>query len=175
MAYSVKQWEIVKAFFEEGLSLAEIVERPEVVITDRSSISKRAKIDGWIKGKNQQLQDDEVQAKQVLAEADKKKSTLNSTALVVHETLIFERVKYSNRVKEMVMENAKGAMEAPCETQMDFKNRSETLKNTIGIIDPVKTNPLLEDVNPNIKEITIDAYLQARAVSIENYLTNDSN
>lgn len=52
MAFSPKDWAIVQAFFEQGLSLAEIVAREEVQrtgITDRGSISRKSKQEGWIK------------------------------------------------------------------------------------------------------------------------------
>jgi len=50
MAYSTKDWDIVKAFYERGLSLAEIVARPEVNIKSRSQISRKAASEGWKKG-----------------------------------------------------------------------------------------------------------------------------
>lgn len=50
MAYSAKEWEVVRAFFESGLSLSEIVARKEVAIKDRGGISRRARAEGWVKG-----------------------------------------------------------------------------------------------------------------------------
>ena len=49
MAYTSKQWDIARAFYERGLSLAEIVDREEVDIKDRGVISKKAKRLGWVK------------------------------------------------------------------------------------------------------------------------------
>ena len=92
MAYSDQEWETVRAFYERGFSLAEIVARPEVNITDRSSISKRAKQLGWVKGEKSTLVDDEVESKQKLAQVVEKKSTLNSTELEVHNTVVTERI-----------------------------------------------------------------------------------
>lgn len=94
MAYSDNQWEVVRAFYEQGLSLAEIVKRPEVEITDRSSISKKAKECGWSKGKNSTLLAKEIEAKQKVAEVAAEKSTLNSTELAVHQTLVDERTRH---------------------------------------------------------------------------------
>lgn len=93
MAYSEKQWDIVRAFYERGLSLAEIAARHEVEIKDRSSISKKAKSDGWVKGKNSTLVQDEALAKQKAVEIAGKKSTLNSTELEVHNTLVAEKIQ----------------------------------------------------------------------------------
>ena len=90
MAYSDTEWEIVRAFYERGLSLAEIVARPEVNIKDRSSISKRAKQAGWIKGEKSTLVQAEVESKQKLAEIVEKKSTLNSTELEIHNIIVSE-------------------------------------------------------------------------------------
>ena len=95
MAYSDQEWETVRAFYERGFSLAEIVARPEVNITDRSSISKRAKQLGWVKGEKSTLVDDEVESKQKLAQVVEKKSTLNSTELEVHNTVVTERIQDS--------------------------------------------------------------------------------
>ncbi len=95
MAYSDQEWETVRAFYERGFSLAEIVARPEVSITDRSSISKRAKLLGWVKGEKSTLVDDEVESKQKLAQVVEKKSTLNSTELEVHNTVVTERIQDS--------------------------------------------------------------------------------
>lgn len=93
MAYTKQDWEVVKAFFESGLSLNQIVARPEVVITDKSSISKKAKAEGWLKAINQPLVEKEIQLKQELNEVNEQKSTLNSTELEVHKTLVDERTK----------------------------------------------------------------------------------
>ena len=97
MAYSEKDWEIVKAFYEQGLSLAEIVDRKEVKKTGikvRASISRKAKQEGWIKGKTQHLATEELKANQALDAINaKKKQVLNATELEVHNTLIDERLK----------------------------------------------------------------------------------
>lgn len=90
MAFSLRQWETVKAFFERGLSLAEIVARPEVEITDRSSISKRAKIEGWKKGEKSTLVQEEIQAKQKVALCVEKNQQMNSTELEVHKIVVSE-------------------------------------------------------------------------------------
>jgi hypothetical protein len=93
MAHTERDWEIAKAYFERGLSLSEIVARDDVVIKDRSGISKKAKLEGWAKGKIQPLVEKEVLARQALSEVAVEKSTQNSTERAVHETLVSELVK----------------------------------------------------------------------------------
>lgn len=97
MAYSEKDWAVVKAFYEQGLSLAEIVNRKEVKATgikDRASISRKAKQEGWIKGKIQHLATEEIKINQALEELNaKKQQELNATELAVHNTLVDERLR----------------------------------------------------------------------------------
>jgi predicted DNA-binding protein YlxM (UPF0122 family) len=76
MAHSERQWAIIRAYYERGLSLAEIVAREEVTIKSRGSISKRAKIEGWGSDKKKQLVDEEVKAKQLLSGLVAQKETM---------------------------------------------------------------------------------------------------
>lgn len=91
MAYSAQDWEIVKAFYERGFSLAEIVARDEVLVKDRSSISRKAAKEGWIKGEKQHFVEKEIQTKQSVADIFQKKTTLNSTELLIHDTIVAEK------------------------------------------------------------------------------------
>jgi hypothetical protein len=93
MAYSHEEWETVRAFYERGLSLAEIAARDEVVIKDRKSISRKAAQEGWIKGEKATLVEREVNTKQAVAEIATEKATLNATELSVHNTLVSERTQ----------------------------------------------------------------------------------
>ena len=97
MAYSEKDWGIVKAFYEQGLSLAEIVDRKEVKATgiqDRASISRKSNKEGWIKGKMQHLATEEIKANQALDDINAtKRQVLNATELSVHNTLMDERLR----------------------------------------------------------------------------------
>ena len=127
MAYSPKQWEIVRAFFENGLSLAEIVARPESQIKDRSSISKRAKSEGWIKGKNSTLLNSEVELKQNVTKVEEQKSTLNSTELLIHNTLVDERTKHINYFNSEQLKLSKMAMDKVDESTKPGKNGKRTL------------------------------------------------
>ena len=90
MAYSAQEWEVVKAFYERGLSLAEITNRREVAIHDRKTISRKANQEGWIKGKKATLVENEIKAHQAVAEIATEKATLNATELSVHNTLVSE-------------------------------------------------------------------------------------
>lgn len=176
MAYTQNQWEVVKAYFEQGLSLSEIVERPEVAITDRSSISKRAKSEGWIKGKNQPLQQREVQARQALADAAEEKSTFNSTEIAVHETLVAEQVRYMSHLRRMAIKNAEAAMNAPCDTQSDFLARSRTVENAAKVIDPARGLLMAQPASSApLNEVSIEQYLIAREQSLKTYLSDDAD
>lgn len=93
MAYSPQDWMVVRAFYERGLSLAEIVAREEVSIKDRGSISRKAKQEGWTKGEKATLLQKEIETKQKVAEIAEKKATLNATELQVHNTLVAEKLK----------------------------------------------------------------------------------
>lgn len=96
MAFSAKDWTIVRAFFEQGLSLAEIVAREEVQrtgITDRGSISRKSKQEGWVKAKNATLATAEVSARAALDDVAEKKATLNATEREIHNTIVNEQLQ----------------------------------------------------------------------------------
>jgi len=96
MAYSEKDWEVVRAYYQQGLSLAEIIETPEVKkigITDRSGISKKAKKEGWLKGKNSTLVEKVIQSKQLDKEIEKEKSTFNSTELDIFNSIVDKKLR----------------------------------------------------------------------------------
>ena len=92
MAYSDDNWEIVRAFYERGFSLAEIVSRDEVSIKDRGTISRKAMQQGWVKGEKATLVSDEIQTKQKVAEISGIKATLGVAELEIHNTIVAERV-----------------------------------------------------------------------------------
>jgi predicted DNA-binding protein YlxM (UPF0122 family) len=105
MAFSKRDWEIVRAYYERGLSLSEIVARDDVVITDRSSISRKAKAEGWIKNEKSTLLNNEIQAKQMLAEINQQKSTLNSTDVAIHDKLVDERLRHIEFFNKSALKN----------------------------------------------------------------------
>jgi len=67
MAYSQEQWNRARTLFEAGLSLSQIADRTSI---DKSSISKKAKIQLWKSGEHS----DYIEAKTKIVE---KKSTLS--------------------------------------------------------------------------------------------------
>jgi len=132
MAYTRHDWDVVKAFYESGLSLSEITEREEVAIKDRSSISKKAKTEGWVKGKIQPLVEKTVHVKQQLAEISEQKSTLNSTELEVHQTLVDERTKDLHFFRKASLLIAQRAVKKVQETPIMDMKELEIAQNVIG-------------------------------------------
>jgi len=114
MAYPESAWAVIKAFYEQGLSLSEIVARPEVEltgITDRVTISRKAQRDGWIKGKNAVLLRNEAEARRALDEARHAKEAMNATEKEVHNTLLIERLKTEQFFHNANLTVAKTAVE----------------------------------------------------------------
>jgi hypothetical protein len=120
MAYSYDQWLTIKAYFERGLTLAEIVRRDDVLVKSRGSISKRAKSEGWVAGKKKQLVTQEVQLKQQLSAVQAQKETLPAIERNIHDELVSEQLKFTvffrganmmlaNTVASKVREQGNGA------------------------------------------------------------------
>lgn len=86
MAYSDKQWEVVRAFYERGLSLGDITLRKESDIKDKGSISKKAKKEGWVHGSKATILNTEIMLLQ-------EKATQNATEATIHNTIVDERTK----------------------------------------------------------------------------------
>ena len=168
MAYSQEQWKIVRAYFEEGFSLAEIVARHNVDIKDRSSISRRATKEGWIKGENATLTDTEVQIKQMTALVVEKKATMNATALDIHNSIVDERTKHIQFFNDAALTNVRDSLAAPCESQMDFKARAETISKGREVVlgktpdtaIQINNNQQTRSINP--ENLTLD---QKRAIA----------
>jgi hypothetical protein len=95
MAHSDDQWLTIKAYFERGLTLAEIVRRDDVLVKSRGSISKRAKSEGWVAGKKKQLVTQEVQLKQQLSVVQAQKETLPAIERNIHDELVTEQLKFT--------------------------------------------------------------------------------
>jgi hypothetical protein len=94
MAFPPQQWETVRAYYERGLSLSEIVDRDDVRIKSRGSISKRAKAEGWIAGGKKQQVAREVLATQELEAVRAQKETLGAQERNVHDALVSETLRY---------------------------------------------------------------------------------
>lgn len=91
MALSVSQWEKVKAMFELGVALNEIAKETKI---DKGSVSRKAKQEGWVKGKMQPTVAKEVQARQALKEVDAEKATLNATERVAIDAVVAKRLHH---------------------------------------------------------------------------------
>ena len=89
MAYPPAKWERAQALFETGSILADI---KKVVGIDKAAVSRRAKADGWVKGKNQPLVDKEVQARQALKEVELEKSKKKSTEVDVVDAAVTKKL-----------------------------------------------------------------------------------
>ena len=101
MAYTHDQWDTVRALYERGLSLAEIVARDEVSVKSKSQISKRAHLELWEKGgKKKQLLDREIKSVQEVTEINEQKKTLKETDLRIHNVLVDERTRHIEYFKK---------------------------------------------------------------------------
>ena len=95
MAHSDQQWQTVRAYFERGLTLGEIVARDDIAIKSRGSISKKAKAEGWVAGGKKQDVTREVEARQTIGEIQNQKETLGSAERNVHDALVSEKLRYT--------------------------------------------------------------------------------
>lgn len=113
MAYSAEQWDRARALFERGVSLSEITKQSD--IKDKGSISRKAKTEGWVKGKMQPLVAKEVEARQTLRDVEAEKATLNATERGVHEQVVAERLqleKFFRNANVLVANAAVGKVKA---------------------------------------------------------------
>lgn len=94
MAHSDQQWQTVRAYFERGLTLGEIVARDDIAIKSRGSISKKAKAEGWVAGGKKQDVTREVLATQEIEAVRKQKETLAAPERNAHDALVSENLRY---------------------------------------------------------------------------------
>lgn len=134
MAYSHTEWEIVRAFYERGLSLAEIAARDEVAIKDRASISRKAKKENWHKGEKATLVKKEIETKQAVAEIATEKATLNATELQIHNTIVAETHARTEWLNKAALKNVKEAMAHGCENQNDYRARADTIGKAKDVV-----------------------------------------
>jgi hypothetical protein len=132
-------WAQAKALFESGKSLSEINAQTGI---DRSTISKRAKTEGWEKGKFQQLIQD---AARVSGEI----STLDSTAQQVVVKEIDELTKarefYSKAGQKVAMMAVKSMGSDP--KPIDCKIVADTLISTMRVSGVVPYYPAGSTIN----------------------------
>ncbi len=131
MAYSDSQWQVVRAFYERGLSLSEIVERDEVEIKSRSQISKRAARESWEKSpEKKQLVEREVKLKQEVVFVAEKKETLKETDRRVHDALVDERTKdliFIRKASLIVAQKAVDKVQEEDCTMQDLRHAQEVI------------------------------------------------
>jgi len=130
MAYSQKEWETVRSYFERGLSLSEIVARDDITVKSKSQISKKAILEGWQKnGEKKQLLDREILAKQEVAAISEQKETLKETERFVHEQLVDERTKHIQFFTNAAVKNVSVAVKKITSetTQVEHRMLAETI------------------------------------------------
>lgn len=159
MAYSSTQWETVKAFYERGLSLAEIVARAEVDITDRSSISKKAKEEGWVKGKNSTLVQEEVLAKSKVKELVEKNQQMNSTERAVHNVIVSERMAddiFFRKANMLITRKILQKVQVEDLSVGELKTAIDGVGKGQENIYPRKNEPSININNTNAQQTTVD-------------------
>lgn len=92
---SDERWWIARALFEAGKSLSYIVAETEIA---KSTISERAKKEGWEKGINEQLILDEV-------EVELEKTNLNELQLKIHEKEVTRLTSNNMMIKTLSRAN----------------------------------------------------------------------
>jgi hypothetical protein len=129
MAISKERWQQAQAMFEGGASLSTIAGTVDI---ERSTISKKAKADGWHKGINQQLIADGVRLAL-------NKSTLNEQQLTHHEQAVLFQLNLVRDIELFSNQTMKKANELMTNTQtgQDFK----------AIIDGVDRLSILTRIN----------------------------
>lgn len=124
MAYSDQEWEKVKAFYERGLSLAEIISNPKISIKSKSQISKRAAKDGWQKEtEKKRLVEKEIETKQNLAFILEQKETMSAIELDIHNDLVSEKIQIASAISKFAVRAVAkaGVLLDVTESGSDFK------------------------------------------------------
>lgn len=113
-----EEWAKAREYFEAGLSLSQLVEKTGI---SKTQLSKRSNAEGWAKGtEKEQL----IHAAVRVAEA---KGTLTEQALSVHNEIVDERTKHLQFFTSVAIRNVNESMAAPCEGQMDYQRRADTI------------------------------------------------
>ena len=106
MAYSKEQWEKAKDYFELGKSLTYI---EDTLGINKAGISRRAKKEEWIKGKNQQLKSDIKAYELEKSTIEEKKSTLIEKVAKLSDftiTTLSEVIKEESRISSLITSTA---------------------------------------------------------------------
>ena len=98
---TIEQWEKARVMFEAGKSLNQIAGVTDI---NRASIGRKANIEGWEKGLNRQLIQDEAR---VLVE----KETLSDTAVSFHNEEVERLTRDAKMINSLSRNNLKGLSE----------------------------------------------------------------
>lgn len=154
MAYSERDWELVRAYFEAGCSLSDIVSRDEVKIKSRSQISKRANKDGWLKSdEKKQLVNREVAVKSELFDIKKQKETLKETEQKVHNELVDEKTKHLELFKNAGLANqaiANMSLKAIQASIMAEKDPNTRATKAMLMLPALETHGKITERNKNV-------------------------
>lgn len=170
MAYGPEQWERAKILFELGMSLGEI--SLETEIKDRGLISKRAKKEKWVKGKNQQLKSDIVDFEKNNSTLEDKKSTLVRELSTLDEfeiTIIKNVVEEETRNKSLLFSTANLSLIR--KNQLLTKNKKQVIEMETHYSDegkPLKKTPIVIEMELSPTDLkTIDEGVDKNAVTME--------
>lgn len=140
MAIPDEQWERIRELYEHGVSLDDIIKRKGITLKNKSSISRRAKADGWFRVEEKAtLVNREVSARTALLAIESEKATKNATAVSVHNELVDERTRhiaYFNDASYQVTNKAIQLLNDKDDlTTADVRNISETVaKQREGVL-----------------------------------------
>ena len=117
---SKEQWQKAKAMFEGGASLNEIAHDNKI---DKSTISKKAKKEGWIKGVNSGLIVNEINH-------ISKKSTLNQQQLNYHNTEVKRELR-RRRIALSIEEDLDQGLSKAAKRSIDLISSNESTMQDI--------------------------------------------
>ena len=169
MAISQEMWNKAKALFEQGLSLNQIELETEI---NRSTISKKAKIENWTKAKNQQLKAD-------IKAIDKEKSTLDIKINTAVEklsklsdfeiTILDEQIQNETGNKSLLFSTANLSLIR--KNQLLTKNTKQVIAYETIYSDtgrPISKKPVAVDVEWEPNDLkTLDDGIDKNAISLE--------
>jgi hypothetical protein len=127
MAYDTEEWERIKTYYEAGMALKDIVNRKDVMITNKSTIVSRAKREDWIFGKNERLLNDAAEANTLIHKVNTLRKEQSPVAFQAWDSLLREKINAINYLESAALENTKQAMEMACDNQHEFKARADTI------------------------------------------------
>lgn len=170
MAYSAEQWEKAKVLFELGFSLGKIL--LDTDIKDRGLISKKAKKEKWVKGKNQQLKTDIVDFEKNNSTLEAKKSTLvdkMSTFDDFEITIIQNVVEEEIRNKSLLFSTA--SLSLIRKNQLLTKNKKQVIEMETHYSEdgkPLKKTPVVVEMELSPTDLkNIDEGVDKNAVTME--------